>query len=792
MSHPEGTLILAGAAHRPVLARVDHEGRVVSYDVNRRVPPRGRRVIAAPGEMTGPEEAKTWVIACGGTVSRYLVHTAWNRFLRVLAESDAPAEVLDEDGLPYDGSPRAETLIRLRAPLPEREVERWQIFDPFSRTFEPVGVPADADAVALFHEQLTRELLIPGPVLVALEGLPDSSTGRVRAVSPGARRLARALLGAYGHRRRGPVVELLGADLGSWPAHVDRRAIHLVVLDPSRTSMRDAAARLRATHMRWGCLLREHAPSDNQGWSDWLRLLSGRPATGGAPEPSTDHALVTASLAQYRQAEVVAACRSPEARAGGQESDEHLACKAAIFAALSATYDGHAEVEYRPSDLDDEDDERPGEEDLRLDVNARIDLVAGPGGRHTLAVEVETCRGTIGQDPFSAVLRRLVHKQDALKRFAEVELVAPPSLAALAPRPFHRMAASLAERLGRKLIVATVDLGDGRRLRLDAKPPPATIDAPIRAVDTYAESTRTEETPLTWADIAGYRGVVDLIQSDVLAAFERADALRARGLGLPSGILLFGPPGTGKTRMARALAHALGHQVRLLRPSDIISKWLGEGIERIREVADWAARERPSAVIIDELDAIAPSRTGSASIHQDTLAMVNELLTQLDRLRELPDVVVIATTNAMIRLDPAVMRAGRFDFKMPVGPPTPADREAILTHYLGKQDEHVAPVTLARWVEQTHLLSPADLSALVEQAGRRLVLRGNGRTFEALMDECLAARNAPDVESLRRFVDDLERYAGPVWKAQYAWVGEDPRLFEEEARARPRGRPLSA
>lgn len=790
-----GTLVLCGTKN-PVLAYANRYGGLTSYDRERRLPSRGRLRLAEPGAVTEPREAAEWVRALGRPVNRFLVHTTWKRFLKDLQESGHAPTILDEEGQPYQGLPRADTRLCLRAPVLTDRVEKWQIFDPFARSFEPVGVPSTPTAAALFHERLSRELLTPGPVLVVLEGRPEEHNSRHRSVSPDALRLARALLGAYARRRRGVVQELAGANLAGWESEVDHGAIHLVVLEPTVPTMRDAAARLRATRMRWGCVLREHVPTANKEWAQWLRLLSGRPYSGPGPDLSTpDHALVTECLARLHQAEIVASCRAPEARAGGRESEEHLACKAAVYHALTAAYGKKAvEVEVDPStqasgeDVEDEitDDEidrvfnvEDGYEHPVIDgLVTRLDIVARPAGRPSIAVEVETCRGTIGQDPFSNVLRRLVRKADVLNGFGRTMLVAPPELAALAPRPFHRIAMSLSERIP-KLGIATLDLGDGRFLDLVRSEIPDESDDPIAPEDSYAAVSHAEETPLRWSDIAGYDEVKQLIRRDVQDSFARADELRSHGLGLPSGVLLFGPPGTGKTRIARALATELGHKARLLRPSDVISKWLGEGVERIRELADWAIRERPAVLVVDELDAIAPNRAIEGNIHQDSLAMVNELLTQLDRLREVSDVLVVATTNAMVRLDPAIMRTGRFDLKIPLGPPNPEDRRAILRHYIGRQDLRVDESALNRWVAATNLLTASDLHNLTDRVGRRRILSAPpASAFSALMDEELASSSAVDRESLDRFLDDLLRYASAHWHQQYAWVGEDLKQIE--------------
>lgn len=183
------------------------------------------------------------------------------------------------------------------------------------------------------------------------------------------------------------------------------------------------------------------------------------------------------------------------------------------------------------------------------------------------------------------------------------------------------------------------------------------------------------EKALGWSDIAGYADLKARLKSDLLAPLIEPDRYKSFGIGAPNGLLLYGLPGCGKSLIGRVLLGLAGLTCRRLVPSDLTSMWLGQGVERLREVFTWALKQAPSMLIIDELDGVAPQRS-EIDMHTDEKRQVNELLAQLDRLSG-RSIVVVATTNYARGIDPAVRRSGRFDLKIPVFPPTRRSRAAI-------------------------------------------------------------------------------------------------------------------
>ncbi len=184
-------------------------------------------------------------------------------------------------------------------------------------------------------------------------------------------------------------------------------------------------------------------------------------------------------------------------------------------------------------------------------------------------------------------------------------------------------------------------------------------------------------------DIGGYGRVKKRIREEILDILKLRDISedqdRARGLEnlLPRGLIFWGPPGTGKTLFAKAMATALGASVQVVSGPELKSKWVGESEENLRRIFVQARQSAPSVIIFDEIDSFAVARgtfTGSGVEH----SMVNQLLTEMDGFRKEELVFVVATTNLVEVLDPALLRPGRFEYQIHVPYPEKEARRAIL------------------------------------------------------------------------------------------------------------------
>ncbi len=223
----------------------------------------------------------------------------------------------------------------------------------------------------------------------------------------------------------------------------------------------------------------------------------------------------------------------------------------------------------------------------------------------------------------------------------------------------------------------------------------------------------SSKSSVTWADIAGVDEAAAELQEvvDFLKNPRRFSRLGAR---VPKGILLYGPPGTGKTLLAKAVAHASGSTFYSQSASAFVEMFAGLGAARIRKLFERARKHAPAIVFIDELDAVGSRRTGSGfnREHDQTL---NQLLVELDGFNHREQVVIIAASNRLEDLDAALLRPGRFDRQILVGPPDLAGREAILAvHTRGKP--LAANVELNQLARQTAGLTGADLANICNEA----------------------------------------------------------------------------
>ncbi len=215
-----------------------------------------------------------------------------------------------------------------------------------------------------------------------------------------------------------------------------------------------------------------------------------------------------------------------------------------------------------------------------------------------------------------------------------------------------------------------------------------------------------------WTDVAGaHEEKAELAEVvDFLRNPERFARLGAR---VPKGILLYGPPGTGKTLLAKAVANESGAAFYSQSASAFVEMFAGVGAARIRKLFDEARKHAPSIVFIDELDAVGSARTGG--FHREQDQTLNQLLVELDGFNNQDQVVVMGASNRLQDLDPALLRPGRFDRQMLVGPPDVASREEILrVHTRGKP--LAADVDLAVIARQTAGLTGADLANLSNEA----------------------------------------------------------------------------
>ncbi|MFF3750310.1 ATP-binding protein [Streptomyces sp. NPDC002018] len=221
------------------------------------------------------------------------------------------------------------------------------------------------------------------------------------------------------------------------------------------------------------------------------------------------------------------------------------------------------------------------------------------------------------------------------------------------------------------------------------------------------------------ADVGGMGEVKDRLEAAFLAPLRNPELRRLFGKSLRGGLLLYGPPGCGKTFIARAVAGELGAAFLSVSVNDVLDMWIGNSERNMHEVFETARRQAPCVVFLDELDALGAKR--SRTHHSGMRNTVNQLLTELDGVDAANEgVFVLAATNVPWDVDIALRRPGRLDRTLLVLPPDAPAREAILRYHL--RDRPIESVDLGRLVKVTEDFSGADLAHVCESAAERALL----------------------------------------------------------------------
>ncbi|MFJ4337625.1 ATP-binding protein [Streptomyces sp. NPDC088915] len=223
------------------------------------------------------------------------------------------------------------------------------------------------------------------------------------------------------------------------------------------------------------------------------------------------------------------------------------------------------------------------------------------------------------------------------------------------------------------------------------------------------------------ADVGGMEEVKDRLEAAFLAPMRNPELRRLYGKSLRGGLLLYGPPGCGKTFIARAVAGELGASFLTVSLSDVLDMWIGASEKNIHDIFETARRQAPCVVFLDELDALGAKR--SRTHHSGLRNVVNQLLTELDGIASgagNEGVFVLAATNVPWDVDIALRRPGRLDRTLLVLPPDAAAREAILRYHL--RERPIEAVDLGKLVKATEDFSGADLAHVCETAAEAALL----------------------------------------------------------------------
>ncbi|MBT7849305.1 CDC48 family AAA ATPase [Candidatus Woesearchaeota archaeon] len=274
----------------------------------------------------------------------------------------------------------------------------------------------------------------------------------------------------------------------------------------------------------------------------------------------------------------------------------------------------------------------------------------------------------------------------------------------------------ISESVLKKLVVSEDDLKDALK-----------VVRPSALREIFIEVPK-----VSWENIGGLNDVKNDLKEAVEWPLKHPKSFSRIGINPPRGILLYGSPGTGKTLLAKAVANESKANFILVKGSDVISKWVGESEKTIKKLFNKARETSPSILFFDEIDAIAPKRT-STTDSKVTERIVNTLLTEMDGLEELHDVVIIAATNRPDIIDNGLLRPGRFDRIILVGTPDYEARLNILKVHT-KNMKLSEDVDLEFIATETEYYVGADLQSLCRESGIS-ALRKNMDSESVTMDD---------------------------------------------------------
>ncbi|MEM4212278.1 MAG: CDC48 family AAA ATPase, partial [Nitrososphaerota archaeon] len=259
-------------------------------------------------------------------------------------------------------------------------------------------------------------------------------------------------------------------------------------------------------------------------------------------------------------------------------------------------------------------------------------------------------------------------------------------------------------------------------------------------IEAYKEITPTAlreveiETPTVhWEDIGGLHEVKQRLIEAIQWPLEYPEKFERLGIKPPKGILLYGPPGCGKTLLAKAVATEAEANFITIKGPEIYSKWVGESEKAIREVFRKARQAAPCVIFLDEIETIVPRKDILDDSSGVTHRVASQLLAEMDGIEELRDVIVIGATNRPDLMDPAILRPGRFDRLIYVPPPDEKSRLQILKIYTQKMPL-AEDVSLEKLASMTEGYSGADLESLCREAGMAVLRRDRDAAYVAWAD----------------------------------------------------------
>ncbi len=286
-----------------------------------------------------------------------------------------------------------------------------------------------------------------------------------------------------------------------------------------------------------------------------------------------------------------------------------------------------------------------------------------------------------------------------------------------------------------------------------------TRDDFMDALKTISPSAMREvlvETPTTrWADVGGLTDVKNELIKVVEKPIKEPEKFKAFGIRPAKGVMLYGPPGCGKTLLAKAVAGESECNFISVRGPEVLSMWVGESEKAIRQIFKKARQVAPCIVFFDEIDAVAGIRGGDVSRVGDRV--LNQLLTEMDGIEELENVIVLAATNRPDLVDAAILRPGRFDQMVLVRPPDKEARKSILNVHT--KNMPLAKVDFEKLVNATEGYSGADIAAVCREAAYAAMddkAKKVGQPhFQAALTKVKPSVNPNDINAYEKYMENL-------------------------------------
>jgi len=276
-------------------------------------------------------------------------------------------------------------------------------------------------------------------------------------------------------------------------------------------------------------------------------------------------------------------------------------------------------------------------------------------------------------------------------------------------------------------------------------------------VPTAMREVYVEVPAVHWDDVGGLEDVKQQLREMVEWPLKKPEKFRKMGIKPPKGVLLYGPPGCGKTLIARAVATESESNFISIKGPEVFSKWVGESEKAIREVFRKARMAAPCVVFIDEVDSIAPRRGLGYSDSGVTERVVSQLLTEMDGLIAMENIVVLAATNKPEILDPALMRPGRFDRLIYIPPPDENARLQILKVHT--RNMPLDNVNLDEVAKNTNGYSGADLEALCREAAMNALRRDSEKIemkdFNEALKKIKPSIKIGEMKKYEKFIEEV-------------------------------------